>query len=169
MLIRQFGSSEYAKTILNQLWGTPPKIDFADELALYECLSALAKEGVLNSARDSSDGGLAVAVAEACLSREIGALLELVPYEPESFVPNSCRLFEETTSNVIVSCTQDKIERVTQIAEDFGFVTVLMLGHTGGNRLKIQIDQESLIEVSLEDLKQEYSATLPSLLTEVHA
>lgn len=169
MLVRQFGSSEFAKTILGRLWGTPPKIDLADEMALYECLSALAKEGVLNSARDISDGGLALNVAEACLGREIGAVLDLVPYDPELFVPNSCRLFEETTSEVIASCAHDQVERVKQIANDFGFVTVLTLGRTIGKHLKIQIGEELFINASLEEVRRAHSQTLPSLLTEVHA
>jgi phosphoribosylformylglycinamidine synthase len=168
-LLRQFGSSEYAKTVLGQLWGTPPGIDFADELALYECLAALAKNDILHSARDISDGGLAVTLFEACADRNIGASVALVPYSAELFVPASCRLFEETTSDVIVSCAQDRVERVKQIADDFGFVTVLTIGRTGGTSLKIQIGEETLVDAPLGDLKAAWSNTLPSLLTEVHA
>ena len=168
-LVRPFGSSEYAKTVLGHLWGTPPMIDFADELALYECLEALAKDGLLHSARDISDGGIAVTLFEACSDRDIGADIALKPYPAELFAPYSCRLFGETTSSVIVSCAQDKVERIKQIAEDFGFVTVLTLGRTGGKHLNIQIGEDTLIDASIKELKDAWSEALPSQLTEVHA
>jgi phosphoribosylformylglycinamidine synthase subunit PurL len=168
-LVRQFGSSEYAKTVLNEFWGLPPALDFADELALHECLAALSKEGVLHSAIDVSDGGVAVALSEACLTHGIGAAIKLQAEQDNVFSPNVCRLFAETTSEVIISCLPDQVRRVGEIANEFGFVTLINLGTTGGSSLEVRIGGQLLIDSDLEDLRSSHSDTLPSLLTEVHA
>jgi len=168
-IIRPFGSSEYSRTILGALWGTPPRLDFADELALHECLAALSREGLLRSACDVSDGGLAVALSEASLGRGIGAAIELRPVLAELFLPNACRLFAETTSEAVVSCSPSQVERVREIADDFGFVFVMPLGTVGGDRLEVRIGDELLVNATLQDLNAAWSSTLESLLTEVHA
>ena len=55
--LREFSSSEYARTIAGIVAGTPPLIDLAAEKRLIEALVALATEGLLASAHDVSDGG----------------------------------------------------------------------------------------------------------------
>ncbi len=62
--LREFASSEYARTVAGIVGGVPPAIDLAAESRLIEALVALAAEGVLASAHDISDGGIAVALAE---------------------------------------------------------------------------------------------------------
>src|SRR3954464_2019526 len=61
----EFGSSEYAKEIVGQIWGVPPALDLKQEAALQKCLRELIKEHAIESAHDCSDGGLVVALAEA--------------------------------------------------------------------------------------------------------
>ncbi len=63
----EFGSSEYAKEILGALWGYPPKLDIEREAALQKALIEMAQAGLLDSAHDCSEGGLAVALAESAL------------------------------------------------------------------------------------------------------
>src|SRR5215470_14075840 len=65
---REFSSSEYSKTIAAIVAGEPPAIDLAAEKRLIDCLVALATEGVVASAHDISDGGLAVALTESCFA-----------------------------------------------------------------------------------------------------
>ena len=61
---RQLGSSEYAKEIAGALWGEPPALDLAAESALQKCVLELVEKGLIESAHDCSDGGLAVAAAD---------------------------------------------------------------------------------------------------------
>jgi phosphoribosylformylglycinamidine synthase len=70
---REFSSSEYSKSIAAVVSGEPPVIDLAAEKRLIDCLVALAAEGVLESAHDLSDGGLAVALAESCFASSSAA------------------------------------------------------------------------------------------------
>ncbi len=66
--LREFSSSEYARTIAGIVGGAPPRIDLAAESRLINALVALASEDLLASAHDLSDGGLAVALAECCFT-----------------------------------------------------------------------------------------------------
>ncbi|MFZ0661697.1 MAG: phosphoribosylformylglycinamidine synthase subunit PurL [Acidobacteriaceae bacterium] len=161
-LFREFGSSEYAKVIANSLWGVPPRIDLADELELLRCLTALANAGIIHSVCDISDGGLALALAEATFTNGIGARIVLLPYAIELNYPDVCSLFAEEASQVILTCAPENLESVKRIAD--GFVTVVSLGTTGGETLKITVGDRSLISASIEDLKQSWSSSLESKL-----
>src|SRR5271156_1866391 len=55
----EFGSSEYAKEILEALWGYPPELDLEKEAALQKAVIELIKQGLAESVHDCSDGGLA--------------------------------------------------------------------------------------------------------------
>ncbi len=74
-LLREFGSSEYAKTILGGLWGCPPGLQLMEEAELHKCLAKLADCGLLRSARDISDGGIAVGLAEGCFAKMLEYVL----------------------------------------------------------------------------------------------
>ena len=66
----EFSSSEYAKTTQGIVAGVPPAIDLAAEKRLIECLVSLASAGLILSAHDVSDGGLAVTIAESCFASD---------------------------------------------------------------------------------------------------
>ena len=90
-----FGSSEYAKVVLDSLWGTPPPLDLEAEANLHKLLAKLADERLLSSARDISDGGIAVALAQAGFAKGIGATVE---QDPSLMVHPLFGLFAEPAS-----------------------------------------------------------------------
>src|SRR5262249_18002278 len=67
---REFSSSEYSRTTGGIVAGVPPAVDLAAEKRLLKLLVALASEGLLQSAHDVSDGGLAVTLAESCFASD---------------------------------------------------------------------------------------------------
>src|SRR5271170_895796 len=77
---RQFGSSEYAKSILGSLWGAPPAFETFDHIILNKFLVAAASHSLIKSACDISDGGLAVAIARAAIKGNVGAQIKLEDY-----------------------------------------------------------------------------------------
>ena len=97
--LREFSSSEYARTVAGQAGGVPPAIDLAAESRLIEALVALAAEGILSSAHDVSDGGIAVALAEC------GFASDGLPAETASGTdqPAELALFGEAGARAIVS------------------------------------------------------------------
>src|SRR5713101_5154378 len=73
----EFGSSEYAKEILGAVWGYPPELELEREAALQKALIEMIQAGLVESAHDCSDGGLAVTLAEAAFPTGIGMTVEL--------------------------------------------------------------------------------------------
>src|SRR5438270_6775423 len=104
----EFGSSEYAKEVMGEIWGAPPALDLKQEAALQGCLRELIGERLIESAHDCSEGGLAVALAEASFVKpQSGAE---APYIGAEIDLNSNGLFAEgllfgeTAGRVLISC-----------------------------------------------------------------
>src|SRR6202011_1547848 len=73
----EFGSSEYAKEILGELWGFPPALELEKEAVLQKAIVELIDAGLIDSAHDCSEGGLAVALARGSFPKNIGCSIEL--------------------------------------------------------------------------------------------
>jgi phosphoribosylformylglycinamidine synthase II len=138
----QFGSSQYAKSVLKQLWGVPPKLDMALEKRLHVAMRAIIGANLAESAHDLSDGGLAVALAECC--GPVGAEIDL-----RSDLRVDHLLFHEAPSRMLVVTKQTS--EVTAIAMQH-HVTCLRLGHTADGTLNISVNGQPLINVPLIDL-----------------
>ncbi len=165
-LYQQFGSSEFAKTILGKLWGTPPSLDLFDERDLHRCLEALAKAQLTLSATDISEGGLAVAVAESSIRSGIGVKVHLITYTADVEYPEVCRLFAEEAMQVLVTCDPKNVQSIKDVAEDFGFVTVFEVGTVGGDKVEISIGDRKLIDATVTDLRAPWSTALESTFHE---
>jgi phosphoribosylformylglycinamidine synthase len=161
---REFGSSEYAKTILNSLWGTPPAFEAYDHMALQEFLIELASKSLIKSAFDISDGGLAVALARSAIRSGVGARIQLKDY----FVDHPLHLFRENGAVAIVTCDAEQYAAIVQLMQFHSpsrfAPTPLRIGRTGGTRLEIGIKEVVLIDAELSELGNAYSSTLESQL-----
>ncbi|MGY1644020.1 phosphoribosylformylglycinamidine synthase subunit PurL [Geodermatophilus sp. SYSU D00703] len=145
----EFGGSAWASVVHGHLGGRPPAVDLAAERSLGELLAALGRDGLVGSAHDLADGGLAQALAESALRYGTGARLAL---GDDPFTA----LFSETAARVVVT-TSDH-EAVRRAASEAG-VAVTELGTTGGDALTV----EGVAELSLTELRAAWSATLPAL------
>jgi phosphoribosylformylglycinamidine synthase II len=164
-VVKSFGSSSYARTIYGSLWGAPPKLDLVQEAALHRTLAELAAEGLISAARDISDGGMAVAVAEGCFTHRSGATFELnVPTE----YANALGLFSEGASHVILALDAANVQRVTAKIESGGMF-VAAAGVCEDDSLTIKINGELTIYSSIADLKNTWAGALQSELEEVFA
>src|SRR5204863_6813913 len=72
----EFGSSEYAKEILGEIWGFPPALELEGEAALQKTIIELIAAGLVESAHDCSDGGLAVAMTAASFKAGVGCRVD---------------------------------------------------------------------------------------------
>ena len=161
-LALEFGSSEFARSVLGSLWGNPPSLDLYEANQLNKVLARLAAEGLLNSAKDISDGGIAVALAEASFENGIGARVEFPNYWPD--YPAIYRLFAENSSQILVTCRKGDVSRIKQITDGHGLIDVVELGITSLDGLEIMLSKQSLIESAIGDLHQSWSASLESAL-----
>ena len=155
----EFGSSEYAKEILGAVWGYPPGLDLEKEATLQRALVALIQEGLIESAHDCADGGLGVALVESALPAEIGLNVTLPKQQPAL----EFTLFAEDPSRVVISCDPARLERIQQVAAEFG-VSADGLGETGSDRIEIRVDDQAVISASIRELRETYEGALERAL-----
>ncbi|HET7746130.1 MAG TPA: phosphoribosylformylglycinamidine synthase subunit PurL [Vicinamibacteria bacterium] len=142
------GGSEYLKTIHGRVAGRPPRLDLDAEKRLHALLAEGAARGVLLSAHDVSDGGLAVALAECCFRGEepgLGATVDL----PAGDLRADLLLFAETPSRAIVT-TRDDL-RLAELARRHG-VPWAPIGRVGGDRLTVGIGGRARIDLPVARL-----------------
>jgi phosphoribosylformylglycinamidine synthase subunit PurL len=163
----EFGSSEYAKEILGQIWGVPPALDLKQEAALQKCLRELIKEHAIESAHDCSEGGVAVALAEACFVKsKPGAAIPYVGAEVDlnsNGVFTEGVLFGEQASRVMISCDPEKAESIQQIAVRWG-VRADRIGRTIPEKLVVSIDGKQAVSAKVSDLRQVWDTALQKAL-----
>ena len=131
--------------------GKVPSLDLELEKAVQQTCLEAAEAGLLHSAHDCADGGLAVALAESSFSslgREaIGARIELDgPLSPTSL------LFSETPSRIIVSFSPAVADQVQAIAKRHN-APFAVIGQVGGNRLEITVDRREVVNAAVADLE----------------
>ncbi len=155
----EFGSSEYAKEVLGGIWGYPPGLDLEKEATLQRALVAIIQAGLVESAHDCADGGLAAALVEASLPAQTGCKVRL----PISKLALEFLLFGEDAGRIVVSCDPAKLSRIQQVAEEFG-IFADVLGETGGDRVEISADGPIVISASIEELGGAYEGALEKAL-----
>jgi len=155
----EFGSSEYAKEVLGAVWGYPPELDIEKEATLQRALIAMIQAGLVESAHDCADGGLAVALVECALPAGVGAKVDLAGHE---LALEYC-LFGEDASRVIISCDPANLARIQQAAEEYE-IAADMLGETSGDRVEIAIDGKPVVSASVDELRGAYEGALENAL-----
>ena len=156
----EFGSSEYAKEILGAVWGYPPELDLEKEATLQRALVAMIQAGLIESAHDCADGGLALALVEAALPAGIGLNVTL----PKRKLAAEFQLFAEDASRVVISCDPTHLPRIQQEAEEFG-IFADVLGETGSDRLEITMGDDQLaISANVAELRGSYEGALEKAL-----
>jgi phosphoribosylformylglycinamidine synthase II len=155
-----FGSSEYAKVVLGGIWGQPPPLDLDAEADLQTLLQVLAERELIRSARDISDGGIAVALAQASFANQIGATVE---QEQSLMVHPLFGLFAEPASTMIVTADPTRISAIEELADEYSLY-VARIGVTGGNRLEISVYGDTFLSATLSELRAPWAAALESTL-----
>jgi phosphoribosylformylglycinamidine synthase subunit PurL len=157
----QFGGTQYAKAVLQQMWGLPPKLDMNYEKRVQEAVREMVVEGAVESAHDLSDGGLAVAVCESAFPNRVGVLLDLDSAERAELL-----LFHEGPSRVLVSTS--KPARVLEIAKKYG-VDAPVIGKTSPDRIMISARGAVLLDARLDELQQRWATALEDTMqAEMH-
>jgi phosphoribosylformylglycinamidine synthase II len=152
----ELGGSEYLKTIHGQVKGQPPRLDLQQERALIGLLVRAAASGVLRSAHDCSDGGIAVTLAECAFDTGgIGCDVDLPAVGGRLDVP----LFSESASRAVVSADAAAVETVLQMAAEAG-VPARVIGRTGGSRLRIAVGGRPAIDVDVHDAERRWASAL---------
>jgi phosphoribosylformylglycinamidine synthase subunit PurL len=131
------GGTEYLKVLHHREQGSPPLLNLDVERAVQACTVQLIRMGLVQSAHDCSDGGLAVALAESSMSgpeQKVGAVVHL----QVDRLRRDALLFGESQSRVVLSVKPDQAEQVLESARGMG-VQATRLGEVGGDRLVVNL------------------------------
>ncbi|MEO8434307.1 MAG: phosphoribosylformylglycinamidine synthase subunit PurL [Pyrinomonadaceae bacterium] len=160
--------SEYASVIGGQTTaemvgnGRVPALDLEAELAVQKACLRAAEAGLLHSAHDCADGGLAVALAECCFSSlntaTAGAIIDLT-----GEYPLTVRLFSESPSRIIISFAQASRGEIEAIVAAAG-CPMNVLGRVGSDRLRIESDGEVVVDLDIAETERSWRSSLASRL-----
>lgn len=156
--LEELGGSEYLKVLHSQERGYPPILHFEKEKGVQKVVLTAAREGILSSAHDCSEGGLAVALAESCIlsPTSLGAMIAL---DTGTIRPDAY-LFGESQSRILVSVPERSLSRLQALIAEAG-VGHSVLGTTGGGSLDIRLEgKEQAIHLSVSEMKEAYSKGL---------
>jgi len=162
------GGSEYVKVIHAREQGSPPLLNVETEKVLQACVLTLVREGLVRSAHDCSDGGLAVALAECCMSgpdHTLGAVVRLTP----SRLRKDAILFGESQSRVVLSARQSNRQAILDRATGLG-VPAEVIGTVKGDRLVIFVGDErsteQVIDASIPALHDRWACSIERMLNQ---
>ncbi len=153
----QIGGSEYLKIIHDKIIGPLPDFDIRFEKRLQKFILEAIRLGLVKSAHDISEGGLAVALAESCIMRPdnpIGCDIDFVDRRRLDKL-----LFSEAPSRVIISCAEYDTEEFERLAYK-AKVPVQLIGAAGGRRLQIN----DRISIPVTKIRKEYESGIPKLM-----
>ncbi|MDE0031030.1 MAG: phosphoribosylformylglycinamidine synthase subunit PurL [Deltaproteobacteria bacterium] len=150
----ELGGSEYLKVVHGQVVGKPPVVDLALERGVQRTCRSAVEQGLLSSAHDVSEGGLAVALADCCISHPdpegIGAVIEI-----EQRGRADALLFGESHSRIVVSLKERDYGRLQDIANREN-VAMALIGKVDGDRLAIN----DLVRAPVQRLRNIWSTAL---------
>jgi phosphoribosylformylglycinamidine (FGAM) synthase-like enzyme len=159
------GSTDFAKSVLGELWGAPPVLDLQGEALLHKALVALAEKGLLASAGDLSDGGCAVAFAKACFPRELGVRVSMQLGSDDPFAVTE-RLFSEIGSSVIASADPAKIDEIQAVLKEHPGVWSFRLGDVTDGNFEIVINGKAVIDEPVKALKSVWAEAMEAQLAD---
>ena len=153
----ELGGSEYLKVLFEKTEGRPPVLDLKYEKQVQEFCLELIKKGLIQSAHDCSEGGLAIAVAESCFTSTLdnmGVTIDL-----ESTIRVDALLFGESQSRIIVSFPEEFTDQIEDLALSYP-VGFLLLGKTGGKYFTVNINGREYIKQKIESIKNIWKTSL---------
>jgi phosphoribosylformylglycinamidine synthase II len=171
----EFGSSAYAQAILGELWGFPPALELEGEAGLQKTIVEVIGAGLVDSAHDCSEGGMAVALARCSFERGIGCVVELrsagtgvdahrhADDATTAALAPEFLLFGEDASRIVISCDPANVARIKEVGAKHG-VSVDLLGETISGNLETKVDGRIVLSAAVSELRGEYEAGLERAL-----
>ena len=149
----ELGGSRFLKVCHGKRIGPPPHVDLAREIEIQNAVRDLIRAGLVRSAHDCSEGGLAVALAESCFNPtglygadvDLGGVEAAVPAASSEYLPGdtpATTLFNESQSRIVISVRPENFEKTMSILQK-GDVPHQRLGTVTGDELRIRANTEN--------------------------
>ncbi|WP_411343879.1 phosphoribosylformylglycinamidine synthase subunit PurL [Paenibacillus sp. WLX1005] len=156
----ELGGSEFQHIVHGKTEGRPPALDLVIEKQLLDGVLGAIQAGLVQSAHDLSEGGLAVALAESCISGKLGAALELT----SGGLRNDLLLFSESQSRILLSATAEQADALQSQLQAAG-VPITRIGTvTQEQQLQIQVDGKQVLTEEVKSLRQVWEDAIPCLM-----
>jgi phosphoribosylformylglycinamidine synthase subunit PurL len=156
----EFGGSAWTEVAHGHLGGLPPRVDLERERQLGEILITASRDGLVEAAHDLSEGGLAVALAEATLRNGVGARIWLEDVCERDGVDAFTLLFSESTGRAIVAVPPAEEDRLIAVCSAKGFAQarIGVVDDVAG-----ALDVEGQFTLPLDELRTAHASTLPAV------
>jgi phosphoribosylformylglycinamidine synthase len=154
----EFGGSELQYVLNGAPSGRPPVIDLDVEKNVQKAVLSAIQQGLVASAHDLSEGGIAGALAESCISGGIGAEVSLTSeLRPDHL------LFSESQSRILLSAKPEKANALTALLSEQG-VKHAVVGTVKGSSLTINVNGKSGISAPVQQLEKVWKDAIPCLM-----
>ena len=153
----ELGGSEYLKVMHGLVRGVPPRLDLGREAALQRLLVKGVSDGLIRSAHDCAEGGLAVTLAECCFETGLGAETDIAAVDTD--VPglgDVAAMFGESASRVVVSVAPSRVVELQTLAVEAG-VPVTIVGRVGGHRIRVAVAGRGVLDEPLAEAERLWS------------
>ncbi|MCI0482342.1 MAG: AIR synthase related protein, partial [Candidatus Dadabacteria bacterium] len=152
----ELGGSEYMKQVHGIVAGVPPRLDLDAESNLVRALLEASDRGILKSAHDLSEGGIALSLAESCFTPEntVGITVEL-----SGEIRGDALLFSESQARALVSL-DDKNAGILRTITESNNVPMSVIGRVGGTGFLIK----GLIDIPVSEARRAWAAGFESNL-----
>ena len=144
----ELGGSEYLKAVHGLIRGVPPALDLAREAALQHVLVEGAATGIIRSAHDCAEGGLAITIAECCFDSSQGVEVELQGVAAATGWRDVATLFGESASRAVVSVSPEHVDRLLAMAAAAN-LPAARLGVVGGDRIRVSVEGVRVLDEPL--------------------
>jgi phosphoribosylformylglycinamidine synthase len=160
----ELGGSEYLARLHDTVAGSAPHLDLARERALQQLVIRAIREGLIESAHDCAEGGLAVTLAEGCFDSPFGVVVDLasVGEVPPDF-RIAATLFGESASRVVVSVRPEHRARLQELARELG-VPAAVIGVTGGAQITMKVDGTVAVDVAVREAETRWLTAIETLM-----
>lgn len=156
----ELGGSEFQYVIHGVTEGRPPELNLATEKKLLATVLELIQQGKVKSAHDLSEGGLAVAVAESCISGGVGAEVNFASDLRMDFA-----LFSESQSRILLSVAPEQAEAVVKSAAAQGVPSQVVGTVTANKQLNIAVNGAPSIGAEVDTLEAIWKDAIPCLMS----
>ncbi|MCF8545611.1 MAG: phosphoribosylformylglycinamidine synthase subunit PurL [Aquiluna sp.] len=156
----ELDGSAWAETIHSHLGGKPPIVDLKKEEQLAQLLHGAAIQGLIESAHDISEGGVAVAIAESCLRFNVGARIWLGDLIDRDNIDMTAALFSESQARVLVAVGREDDVKFQALCEARG-VPCVRIGVTDKESEALEI--QGIGTMQLNEVREGWAKALPEL------
>lgn len=154
----ELGGSEFQAVVHGVVEGRPPQLDLEVEKKLLSAVLEAIQGGLVRSAHDLSEGGLAVALAESCISGGVGAKVDITSELRPDFM-----LFSESQSRILLSASPEKAEALEKLLAERG-VPAARIGVVEGSELNVAVNGTEVLSKPVDQLRRVWEDVIPCLM-----